>query len=283
MPRAGHWATQSRYFREAIQSQPYYAEAHFNLGKALQDAERLVEAAEAYRQAAACRPGYARALDNLGVVLQKLGDFKQALITQSARARRKLISRKATSIAERCSKKLMRFPEAIAAYRAAISQRPGYADAMINLGNLLQKIGQFDEGIQTLEQALKVKPQSATAFNALGNALKERAGLDEAMNCYRRVVELGGNHLAVGNYLYSSHFHPAWDARRIRAEHAAWNERFAAPLLPAPTPHLRTGNRLRVGFVSPDLHEHPVGRFMLPLAENLDRPDLKSPISAIRC
>ena len=29
--------------------------------------------------------------------------------------------------------------------------------------------------------------------------------------------------------------------------------------------------RLKVGFVSPDFNRHPVGRFILPLMENLDR------------
>jgi len=259
------------YFRDAIQSQPYYAEAHFNLGKALQDAERFVEAAEAYRQAAACRPGYAKALDNLGVVLQKLGQLEQALLAYESAMRAQAQFPETHFNRGTLLEQLMRVPEAIAAYRTAVLQKPEYADALINLGNALQKMGQFDEAIQTLELALTLKPRSATAVNALANALKETGRMDEAMGCYRRVVELGGNHWAVGNYLYSSHFHPSWDARRIRVEHDEWNERFAAPLMPVPTPHLRTSNRLRVGFVSPDLHEHPVGRFMLPLAENLDR------------
>ena len=210
-----------RYFEAATQSQPGYAEAHYNLGKALQDAERFVEAAEAYRQAAACRPGYARALDNLGVVLQKLGQLDAALLVRR-RARKLNLpethfnrGNAARAVDARCRR---RSPH----IASAVLQKPGYADALINLGNALQKMGQFDQAIQSLKLALKFRPQSATAVNALANALKETGRMDEAMECYRQGScrawrqSLGGGELS----LFVCTSIAAWDARRIRVEHA---------------------------------------------------------------
>jgi predicted O-linked N-acetylglucosamine transferase (SPINDLY family) len=59
------------------------------------------------------------------------------------------------------------------------------------------------------------------------------------------------------------------------AEHVRWNERFARPLAPQegfihpnePNPN----RRLRIGYVSPDLMDHPVGRFMVAPLRHRDR------------
>ena len=57
-------------------------------------------------------------------------------------------------------------------------------------------------------------------------------------------------------------------------EHLQWARRFADSLKPVkpvfdndPNPH----RKIRVGYVSPDFNEHPVGRFLLPLFGYRDR------------
>jgi predicted O-linked N-acetylglucosamine transferase (SPINDLY family) len=69
------------------------------------------------------------------------------------------------------------------------------------------------------------------------------------------------------------HSHPAYDARKIADALFQWNKRHAEPLMPANpfyTNDRTPGRRLRIGFVSPDFREHPVGRFMLPFLANYD-------------
>src|SRR5215831_1907182 len=58
---------------------PGFAEAHNNLGTALQDQGRLAEAIAQYRRALALNPGYAEAHGNLGKALMEGGDLTQAL------------------------------------------------------------------------------------------------------------------------------------------------------------------------------------------------------------
>jgi predicted O-linked N-acetylglucosamine transferase (SPINDLY family) len=70
------------------------------------------------------------------------------------------------------------------------------------------------------------------------------------------------------------HFHPDYDAQAILAEHWLWAERHAAPLACEIRPHANARTperRLRVGFVSPDLRDHPVGRLLRPLFTHHDR------------
>ena len=69
------------------------------------------------------------------------------------------------------------------------------------------------------------------------------------------------------------HYHPRYDARAIYEEHRLWNQRHAAPLAKFIEPHAQDpspNRRLRIGYVSPDLYGHSVGRFLVPLLEAHD-------------
>ncbi|HEX5245369.1 MAG TPA: hypothetical protein VFW23_19060, partial [Tepidisphaeraceae bacterium] len=100
------------------------------------------------------------------------------------------------------------------------------------------------------------------------NALKECGQIEEAIKHYRRAAELSKEARVAGNVLYTLHFHPDYDRRRLADEHEAWRQTYAQSLENQP---MRHGNdrspdrRLRVGYVSPDFREHPVGRFMQTL------------------
>ena len=64
------------------------------------------------------------------------------------------------------------------------------------------------------------------------------------------------------------------DARSISEEARRWNQQHADPLKHLIKPHdndRTPDRRLRIGYVSPDFLEHPVGRFMLPLLSGHDR------------
>jgi tetratricopeptide (TPR) repeat protein len=65
--------------RKAIGLNSEYAEAHVNLGAALQAQGKLPEAVEAYRKAIKLKPDYALAHSNLGLVLMQQGQFAEAL------------------------------------------------------------------------------------------------------------------------------------------------------------------------------------------------------------
>ena len=54
---------------------PDYAEAHNNLGNALQDQGKLDEAIACYRRALELKPDYAEAHTNLGIALQARGSW----------------------------------------------------------------------------------------------------------------------------------------------------------------------------------------------------------------
>ena len=69
-------------------------------------------------------------------------------------------------------------------------------------------------------------------------------------------------------------FIPSYDAQAILAEHRRWARQYAEPLAAQIRPHQNDrapDRRLRVGFLSPDFRDHPVGQSLLPLFAHHDR------------
>jgi predicted O-linked N-acetylglucosamine transferase (SPINDLY family) len=228
-------------YRRAIAQKPDYAEAFHNLGSTLNDRKRFPEAIAAIERALQLKPDYAEAFDNLGNAL----------------------------------KDLRRHDEAIAAYRRSIALKPDAAPVHNNLGTALWDAGRHDEAAVALGQALALKPDLAAAHNNLGNVRRDQGRLDEALACFRRAVELKPDLVkAASNFVYALHFHPDHDSPAILAEHRRWASRYAEPLAAEIRPHANDRSphrRLKVGFLSPDFREHPVGRLLLPLLAHLDR------------
>ena len=56
----------------------------------------------------------------------------------------------------------------------ALAEKPGWAEALANLGNAFQNLGKLDEAVATYRRALELKPEYAEAHNNLGGICKTR-------------------------------------------------------------------------------------------------------------
>jgi protein O-GlcNAc transferase len=225
----------------ATRLKPDSAGGHSNLGFALLDQGRAADAVASLRRAIFLKPDLAEAHNNLGNALAELGEID----------------------------------EAIRSYGMAIELKPNLADAHYNLGEAWRKRGKIDESIESYGRAIRLNPNSAKSHNNLGVALKDAGRLDESICEYREALRLKPDFAAAhSNLVYAIHFHPGWDAKMIREEHQRWNEQHARQFQKLIQPHGNDRNcrrRLRIGYVSPDFREHPVGRFLLPLLSGHDR------------
>lgn len=225
--------------RAALALRPEDAETHKNLAIALLKLQRSAEAEAASRAALDLAPDYAQAHFNLGGAL--IG--------------------------------LERIAEAEASYREAIRLKPDYAEAFTNLGNTLKFSGRLSEAEAAYREAIRLTPEAADAHNNLGDVLKDLGRLADAEAFYRQALrfrpgypEAYSNLLFLLNYIESlSPEASLEEARRYGAvistqaqpKFTAWRAE------PDPT-------RLRVGFVSGDLVNHPVGYFAEGMLKHLD-------------
>ena len=113
----------------------------------------------------------------------------------------------------------------------------------------------------------------AEAHFSLGNALKDQGKIEEAAAHYRRAVELKPDSpMMHGNLLLCEQYRAGVTPAGLAAAHAEWDRRHAAPLRAAwrPFDNDRSPHRpLRLGFVSCNFRQHPVGLFTVRVIEAL--------------
>ncbi|HEY8749721.1 MAG TPA: tetratricopeptide repeat protein [Tepidisphaeraceae bacterium] len=267
-------------FERAIALNPTWAEALNNLAIAHHLRRDFQSAIGAYRRAAAIAPQNADTHDNLSAALQEIGSLPEALAeVQIALSLRPNNPGTLFNLGN-ALRDLGRAHEALEAYQKAIAVRPDYAEAFFNLGSALKDVGRVDDAILSLKKSIELRPTYGEAYSNLAVMFRDKGELDASIDAYRSAIELTHLPRIAGNLLYTLHFHPDYDSRRLYEEHVLWHERYAKPVEDAaiknrisPTINVQdrdADRRLKIGYISCDFHNHPVGRFLLPLLANHD-------------
>jgi protein O-GlcNAc transferase len=268
-------------FRSAIGHRPKYVEAVNQLGLALKRLGQPEQAMSYYRQALALDPDAADALNNLGIALQERGEFEEAIACARRSAGLKPTSAAAHNNLGVALKNSGRLDEAIDCYKRAAELEPASAEIQSNLGVALRDKGRLDESIDCFRRAVTLNSSDVEALSNLGTGLKDAGLVSEAIDCYRRAIAIRPAFSVASNLIYTLHFDPTCTPQQLWAEQVRWEQTYARPLETQIEAHAndrsadRTStssveSRLRVGYISPDWREHPIGRFMLPLLSNHD-------------
>lgn len=251
--------------RRALALKPAYANAHLNLGNALRDLGQLEGAVASYRRALELKPDYAEAHCNSGNALKDLGQFAGA----AASYRRALELKPAYVEAYLCQGNLLKdlgqLAGAAASFRRALQISPAYAEAHYNLGNALHGLGQVDNAVASYRRALAIKPGYAEAHDSLGTALKDLGMVDDAVASYRRALEIKPGYAeAHSNLLFVHNYQSDFTAVMLLAEARRFGDSVARQARPHTAwPNIADPAKcLRVGLVSGDLCNHPVGYFL---------------------
>lgn len=151
---------------------------------------RLDEAARLYAEALALAPDRADAWFNLGWVERARRRFEPALAAY-ARALAAGIERPEEVHVNRAailSDQLFRPADAEAELRAALEQRPGFAPALLGLGNLAEDLGRFDEARRAYQALLASAPGNGRARARLAMLqLRDSPALDVAGDLKRQL------------------------------------------------------------------------------------------------
>jgi len=155
----------------------------------------------------------------------------------------------------------------------AVRLNPNFAEAFYNIANIYRDGGQYSQAMDYYRRAISLKPDFPQAQNNLANALKDCGQVTEALKIYRDLLALHPDPRIGNNYVYAMHFEPDVEPHRLLIAHRQWNDDYAAAITSVAAPHAvnsSSGRKLRIGYVSPDFRNHPVGRFMRPLLRQHD-------------
>lgn len=209
-----------------------------------------------------------------GVALQKTGQFLDA--------------KKSYDLAERsgCTEDLLYYM--IGSYHANISKdvtqaeiyfaktitnNPNSYVAYVALSKLYNDQGRYEEAIQTLDYCLTHGYETVEVYVNLGLALSHQGRQEEALACCKKSVEIAPeNAIAKQNYLVQLLFslddetaiYP--EIRKItKPLNALSKKKFGGEI------NCKPDQKLKLGFVSADFHQHVISHYFMPVLRHLNR------------
>lgn len=250
-----------RCFDTAIDKDPSLVLAHYNRGRLLHAAQQTAAALDSYSRCIELGADFAEAYSNCGLVLLELRQHEAAL---------------------QC-------------FAQALELRPDFAEAYNNSGIVLLELHHYADAVRCFEQAATLRPDYAEAYNNLGTAWAELKEFDAAGAAFRQALRLRPNYGHAAGQAYRCALSACdWHAKAADEESlaamlvagvadipvfatlalpdradfpAAILQRRAATLYaqarypalagpPLVTATSVAGERLRIGYLSADFHEH---------------------------
>jgi protein O-GlcNAc transferase len=204
------------------------------------------------------------------------------------------------------SSDLQRHDEAFAAYGRALALKPDLAEAWLGQGNVLNEIERYDEASSAYDKALALKPDLAGAWIGRGNLFlvfrrhgEAFAAYDKALALTPDAVGLEGSRLAAKMQICD------WESLESDCEHLIesirnkkensdpfillgvdctaddqyncarlWIDKRYPPAQRPPKSQreeIYKHDRIHIGYVSADFHDHATARLMAGVFEKHDR------------
>ena len=190
---------------QAIELKSDYTDAHLNLGLIFKNIGKLQEAELSTRKAIELNPNYADAHNNLGLIFKDLGKLQEAEVSYRKAIEINSNFAEAHSNLGIIFKDLGKLEEAEISYRKAIKLNPDLENAHFNLGNVLIEQGKLKAAKISYYKAIELNPNCAEVHSNLGNTMKDLGSLKEAELSYRKAIKLKPNfadaHFNLGNIL----------------------------------------------------------------------------------
>ena len=283
-------------------------EALFFLGDILREDGDYLAAIATFEQALAASPDHPALLNNLGLAREKLGDLAAAEDTFKRVLEVSPDDLNAlANLAQNCYQQ-RRYKDAIPLFERLVRRMPGAPAAIwANFGSSMRGVGNFAAAEPLLARATELAPDRPEPWRDLGACRIALYRWGGAALAYGKALDLDPGDLVSASMLLHACGHECvwdrFDALRCslldafassgegevplampfafqsfnddpafeRALAVRWSAHEFLPASPLRPARRSEPGKLRVGFLSPDFHSHPVGRLVVGLIERLDR------------
>jgi protein O-GlcNAc transferase len=289
-------------YDKAMALNPDLAEAWLGRGNVQTTLEQYDDALAAFDRALTLKPALAEAWHGRSIILGKLGRHSEALpacekALELNRGFAAAWHNRGNILAE-----IKQYTDALAAYNAALALKPDFAEAWHGRALALAAFSQYREALAASEEAVKLAPDLAEAWAGLGDILMVVSRHREAFAAFDKALAIKpGLRNVEGSRLFAKMHLCNWTdldtdiehlLKSVRAGQAAsvpfaflsvpstpeeqlqCAKRYIADLPQWPrlqqrssTPH----KRIRVAYLSADLHEHATAHLTAGLFEEHDK------------
>ncbi|WP_175746836.1 tetratricopeptide repeat protein [Burkholderia ambifaria] len=255
--------------------EPDDAEGHCTLGRSLRSMNDFDGAARLFERACEIDPGYAPAWCRLGELRCQQGEYEESLRLCRHAIELDPELADAYNFLGLAYHNLDRMAASELSHRHAIDLNPDDADAHHNLAAALFRLDKLDEAMSEYRIAQELGVDPVKIQLTLGDILWAKRDFAGAVAAFREAVE-HDPHRAYARLLFNMSSSPAFapeewvvDAQRY-GDYLSRDARLLSHDREQRALQAR-GRPLRVGFVSGDLRQHPVGIFLESVLAHLDR------------
>ena len=270
LERQGRLAEAADLHCDAAALEPQSVLHAFNAGRMLGLLGRTEAAIEAYRAALAIEPDRVEALSSLGSALVSLNRYEEA--AAAGRRAFELMPNHAV-VANNYAVVLHqqgKIAEAAQVYRATLAIDPDYHNAWANLGVAYQELFRFDDAIEAFERAVALRPDHHASLVELIKIRRHVCDWTHYAQDHARLLSLIDRPTDAVFMLLLMAF-PSTPEQQLACarQHMLRFNAVSAKVAAADRP--ASGRRIRVGYVSADYRDHPVGRLLPEMLAQHDR------------
>tara|TARA_B110000003_G_C16639798_1_gene529753 strand:- start:842 stop:3025 length:2184 start_codon:yes stop_codon:yes gene_type:complete len=253
-----------KYLKKSIDLKPNFIDAYNNIATTFVKLDRLEEAIESYEKVKEYDPMNADSYNNLGIIYRRLNKLIDAKKNFEKAVTLKPDFPEFHYNYGNILRQLKRLDEAEAHYRKAIDLKYNLPRAHNNLGITLHKLGRYKDAEESYRKAINLNSSYDEAHNNLGTVLQDLGDFKGAEARYRKAIELKSDYFhahsnllflnCVDNFEYKKYLKDAQKysdslEKKINYKYKNWKIK-------------KDSKTLRIGFISSNFNNHPVGYFL---------------------
>ena len=260
--------------RKSFELNPNYVAAYDTFGNSLMADNNVKEAITIYKKGLEINPNQVEILNNLGNAHRRNGDLNNSIVCFQKCI--KIDPKKAifyTNLALTLFE-AEKYIEALNLASKANDLQRDNPHVYAVSGHILTKLYKFIDAEKSYSHAVKLDNRYSMAYNGLANTQKLLGKLDDCLNSLLKAYEFSNhseldfsNILMVKNYLLNNSYKNILEEAKSYEKLNFNKKEIQTDFTNSP----KKDRKLKIGFISGDFYEHPVGYFIPNTLTNLNK------------